>query len=189
MSEAPATGLRPAPGDGGAAAGFRLRAARDEDGDALGQFLTGLSPRSRYLRFFTGAPCLTHAALRRMTGGGPAGDCTDALLAVDGRAIIGHGMAVDARNPSGATVADIGVVVADERQRQGVGSALILALAARALARGVTVLAMDVLAENRSVLGLITSRLPEARPAAAGSLVTIRVPLPQSAPDGAKTWA
>ena len=170
--------------DSGTAALTGLRAARESDRDALSQFVSSLSLRSRYLRFFAGVPRVTPAMLRRMIGiRASAGEYVDALVAVEDGAIIGHGMASDARNADGTTVTEIGVVVTDEWQRHGVGSALTLALATRAQARGATVLIMDVLAENHDMLTLITHHFPAAQSWPAGSCVTIHVPLPLTQED------
>jgi GNAT superfamily N-acetyltransferase len=170
----------------GPAAGFEIRPARESDRDALRDFLVGLSLRTRYLRFFAGVVPANPGMLRRLTGGAatagaPAagGDRIDALLATEGDMIIGHAMATDTREPSGARVTEIGVVVADARQGRGVGSALTHTLASRAQARGATVLLMDVLAENRTMLTMITSHFPAARHHRSGPYVTIHVPLPR----------
>lgn len=179
-------------GRDGPAAGIEIRPARESDRDAMRDFLAGLSLRTRYLRFFAGVVPATPAMLRRLTGGattagapapgGPApggGEHVDALLATEGDMIIGHAMATDTREPSGARVTEIGVVVADARQGRGVGSALTHTLASRAQARGATVLLMDVLAENRTMLTMITSHFPAARHHRSGPYVTIHVPLPR----------
>ena len=62
---------------------------------------------------------------------------------------------------------DIGVVVADAWQGQGVGSALVRALVSRAQARGVTSLSMDVLPGNHRVLAMIAGTGPPRAPGAA----------------------
>jgi GNAT superfamily N-acetyltransferase len=164
-------GLEPQP--------VRVRPASDGDGEALREFVGGLSLRTRYLRFFAGVPRVTPAMLRRMTGTRlPGGDLVDALVVTEAEAIIGHGMATDTRDSAGTAVTEIGVVVADGWQGHGVGSALTRALAARAQARGATALMMDVLAENHKMLALISKYLPTARCWQAGPYVTVHVPLP-----------
>ena len=55
-----APGPPPEPGSGTAPL-TGLRAARDSDRDALSQFVSSLSLRSRYLRFFAGVPRVTPA--------------------------------------------------------------------------------------------------------------------------------
>jgi len=155
------------------------RPAGDSDGEALREFVGGLSLRTRYLRFFAGVPRVSPAMLRRMTGTRLAdGDSVDALVVTEAGSIIGHGMATDTRDAAGAAVTEIGVVVADGWQGHGVGSALMRALATRAQARGATALMMDVLAENHEMLALISKHLPAARRWHAGPYVTVHVPLP-----------
>src|SRR5215831_5723898 len=100
---------------------FEIREACSTDRPALSEFLSGLSPRVRYLRFFSGAPPTSQAMLRILTGGTGR---TDALLATENGAIIGHAMASDATGGGGSRQTEIGVVVADGRRGMGVGSAL-----------------------------------------------------------------
>jgi GNAT superfamily N-acetyltransferase len=151
----------------------RVRQAAGADRAALREFLTGLSPRTRYLRFFAGGVPAGPAMLRLLAGERPG---VDALVATRDGTIIGHAMAVDTAAP-GAAAADVGVVVADSWQGQGVGSGLMRALAARAQARGTTTLVMDVLAENRQVLAMITSLWPAARHDRSGPYTTIHAGL------------
>jgi GNAT superfamily N-acetyltransferase len=158
--------------------GPEIRQACAADHDGIRDFLGGLSLQSRYLRFFTGASPTRPAMLRVLAGGS---ERIDIVVAVDGGAIIGHGMACDLAGPGDARATEIGVVVADARQGRGVGSALVRALLARALARGVTAVTMEVLAENRQVLGMIAAHWPAARRDKSGGGVEIRVPLAPSA--------
>ena len=72
---------------------------------------------------------------------------------------------------------EIGVVVADAWQGQGVGSALVGALISRAQARGVTSLIMDVLPDNRQMLAMIASHWPAARTWRRADCVTIQAAL------------
>lgn len=162
---------------GGTGHAAETRPARQEDLAALGEFFTGLSPATRYLRFF--APVTpTRAMLRRMSGGTSTGTA-DAVVAVAAGAIIGHAMAADRAGPRGGQVTEIGVVVADAWQGRGVGAALIRALITRARARGVTALAMDVLPGNRRVLAMIGSHWAAARTEESADCLAIRVPLPR----------
>ncbi len=73
---------------------------------------------------------------------------------------------------------DIGVVVADAWQGQGVGSALVRALITRAQARGVTSIEMDVLPSNHRVLAMIKGHWPAARTGHSGDYNTICAQLP-----------
>src|SRR6516165_12645791 len=109
---------------------FEIRQARSTDHPALREFLTGLSPRVRYLRFFSGAPPTSGAMLRILTGGSPR---TDVLVAATGDGmIIGHAMAGDRAGPGDTLLTEIGVVVADGHRGRGVGSALVRELVDRA---------------------------------------------------------
>jgi GNAT superfamily N-acetyltransferase len=155
---------------------FEIREAHSTDHPALREFLTGLSPRVRYLRFFTGAPPTSQAMLRILTGG--AG-CTDALVATENGAIIGHAMASDATGHAGSRRTEIGVVVADGRRGMGVGAALVRGLLARAQDRGATALVMEVLAENQQVITMITDHWPVTRRDQSGAYLTIHAQLPQ----------
>src|SRR5215472_12140891 len=155
---------------------FAIREARGTDHPALREFLTGLSPRVRYLRFFSGAPPTSQAMLRILTG--EAG-CTDALLATENGAIIGHAMASDATGPGGSHRTEIGVVVADGRRGMGVGSALTRRLISHAQARGATVMVMEVLAENRQVITMITDHWQVTHRDQSGAYLTIHAQLPQ----------
>jgi GNAT superfamily N-acetyltransferase len=101
----------------------------------------------------------------------------DALVAIGNGEIIGHAMAVDTAGPPGAAATEIGIVVADAWQGRGVGSGLIRALASRARARGATTLVMEVMAENRRVLTMISGRWPDARYDRSGAYVTVHARL------------
>src|SRR5579863_7706144 len=152
-----------------------IRPACAADTGALSGFFAGLSPQSRYLRFFapvTPGPEL----LRRMSGGD---GCTDAVVAVREGVIIGHAMAADQAGPQGTRTADVGVVVADAWQGLGVASALMTALITAAQARGVTSLTMDVLPGNRTMLAMIASHWPTARIEDSADFVTFRIRLPR----------
>jgi GNAT superfamily N-acetyltransferase len=93
------------------------------------------------------------------------------VVATENGTLIGHAMAADTGD-----AAEIAVVVADSWQRRGVGAAMGRALGARARARGVTSLVMEVLAENRVVLAMIESHWPSARYDRSAADVTVRMP-------------
>lgn len=172
---------------------IEIRQACGADREAVQDFLASLSVRSRYQRFFTGAP--PSSALLQLLGGGRDG--TDVVVASDfadaaGHRIIGHAIAVDVAGPPGARRTEIGVVVADSRQGQGVGSALLRALIDRARARGTSDIEMDVLAENSRVLAMVADHWPEARYERQAAYVTVRTSVPNheeerpgAAPDSA----
>jgi len=151
-----------------------IRPARPADLPALRDFFEALSPQARYLRFF--APVTPGAALLDLLAGSDG--TADAVVATRGAVIIGHAMAADRGLPCDARMTDIGVVVADAWQGQGVGSALVRALITSAQARGVTSVAMDVLPGNHKVLAMIKGHWPEARTGYCRDYGTICVQLP-----------
>ena len=162
----------------GGRAGVAIRQARADDVSALGDFFAGLSTRTRYLRFF--CPLTPRADLLRTLSGVP--DNVDALVAVRGAAIVGHAIAVDRTEANDMTVTDIGLVVNDAWQGQGVGSALMRALVSGAQTRGVTTLEMDVLGINYRVVAMITGHWPAACVDRTSDGLYIRVRLPKAAP-------
>jgi len=118
--------------------------------------------------------------LRILTGGT---GCTDALVATENGVIIGHAMASDATGHAGSRRTEIGVVVADGRRGMGIGSALVRGLLARAQERGATVMVMEVLAENRQVITMITDHWPVTHRDQSGAYLTIHAQLPQPLED------
>jgi ribosomal protein S18 acetylase RimI-like enzyme len=151
-----------------------IRPARAADLPALADFFAGLSTQARYLRFFS--PITPGRTLLSLLCGG-AGS-TDAVLASWDGVIIGHGMAVDSPGSCGTRATDIGVVVADACQGQGVGSALVRALITGAQVRGVTSVTMDVMHGNDRALGMIKGHWPAARGRRSRDCETICVQLP-----------
>jgi GNAT superfamily N-acetyltransferase len=158
---------------------FAIRRPCITDHAPIRDFLTRLSPRARYLRFFSGAPPTGRAMVRILAGGGAS---TDALVATGDGVIIGHAMAADRTGPGGTRTTEIGVVVADAYQGQGVGSALVRQLVARAQIRGAAAVVMEVLAENRQVLTMIADHWPAASQERSGACITLRAPLPLEDP-------
>ena len=160
--------------DGGRAI-TAIRPVHPQDLAELGGFFAGLSVESRYLRFF--APVTPTHDLLDLLAGRPAN--VDAIVAVADGEIVGHAMAADCRS---GQATDVGVVVADAWQRHGVGAALMRALVARAQARGVTSLAMDVLPGNRRVLAMVLAHWPDATVGRDPEGLDIRIPLPPDQP-------
>ena len=142
------------------AGGYRVRAAGQDDAAGIREFVCDLSVRTQYFRFFTAVSPPSPGLLRALTG---ATGRADILVVTDDRgAVVGHAMAVDARQ-DGVLTSDIGLVIADRWQGQGLGTKLLAMLADRAAGRGVAALVLDVLPDNTRMLGIISRRWPDAR--------------------------
>ena len=127
---------------------LRLRAPAAEDADALLEFFSGLSDRSRYLRFHGFAalgPKLIEPLLE------PDWQERGALLgSLDGR-IVAVANWVRLRDP---TVAEVAFTVGDDVQKRGIGTRLLEQLAARAAQAGIEEFLAEVLHENDKMLGV-----------------------------------
>src|ERR1700722_9002291 len=135
-----------------------IRQAGQDDCDRIREFIGGLSPLSQYFRFFASVAPPSTGLLRTLCGATGA----DILLVTDtAGTVIGHGMAADTAG-SGPLATDIGLVIADDWQQQGLGTTLLDALIERAAGRGVTQLVLDVLPANDRMLGIARRRWPDA---------------------------
>jgi len=128
-----------------------LRPIRPEDAAPLQQGLKRLSPESRYRRFLAPVTRFSEPQLRYMTevdhhdhealvAIGPAGE----LL----------GVARSVRLASDRRAAEAAVVVADDWQSLGLGSALLAFLADRAREEGISRFTAILLADNTEMIGL-----------------------------------
>jgi GNAT superfamily N-acetyltransferase len=139
---------------------FRVGAAGPADAAAISDFVAGLSIRTQFRRFFASVARPSSGLLRSLAG---ADGRADVLVATDAAGtVVGHGMAVDRIVGDGTRVTDLGLVVADQWQHHGVGSALLGTLARRAADRGARELVMDVLPGNEPMLSMIEHRWPTA---------------------------
>jgi GNAT superfamily N-acetyltransferase len=136
--------------------GLLRQAWSEEDAERISDFVCGLSPEARYFRFFASICPPTSGLLRALSGGTGA----DILLITDATgAVIAHGMAADA---AAGDRSNIGLAVTDRWQRRGLGRLLLSTLVGRAARRGVRSLVLDVLPDNRRMLGIITRTWPDA---------------------------
>jgi GNAT superfamily N-acetyltransferase len=135
-----------------------VRPQTREDRPHLAELFAGLSPRSRYQRFFTGMPPKLPSrildALSNVDGERHVG-----LVAVRGSRIVGAARYF--RRADAPGVADVAFTVADELQGNGLGRLLMQELQAHAARRGITRFAFDVLATNDAALAV--ARLLGAR--------------------------
>ena len=165
---------------------YTVRAAGPADSEAIRDFLNRLSLQTRYFRFFT-AIGPTAGLLRILSGGTPG---TDVLVISDATgAIVGHGMAADITTrdllADGRPGTDIGLIVADSWQGQGLGTALLRLLTARAAARGMAAVLVEVLPDNSRMLGLIDRNFPHARRTWNGDAISVKADIARVArPEG-----
>jgi GNAT superfamily N-acetyltransferase len=152
--------------------GCAIRAGGPEDTEAIREFVSGLSVGTQYFRFFTAVSPPSPSLLRALAG---ANGKSDILLVTDGcGTVIGHGMTVDAAVDGEA---DIGLVITDRWQGQGLGRALLGRLARRAAGRGVSTLTLEVLPDNARMLGMINRRWPGASRKRTADAIVIRADL------------
>jgi acetyltransferase len=130
-----------------------LRMMRPEDADMEQAFVSSLSDRSRYLRFFSGLKQLPPFMLEELTN--PRYPASYALIATipaeGGERQIGVARYAPT-DQSGS--AEFAVVVADEWQGRGIASQLMRGITVAASVAGLSQLEGLVLAENRSMLAL-----------------------------------
>jgi GNAT superfamily N-acetyltransferase len=130
----------------------RLRLARPSDAGLVRDFLEGLSPLTLERRFLVPVPHVSESTVRHFTFFDPRDRMTiAAMLPSDhGERIVGLADAAFL----GTGLAEIGIVVADEHQGEGLGSLLSEAVASLAIKRGATHLKAQMLHGNAPMLRL-----------------------------------
>jgi acetyl coenzyme A synthetase (ADP forming)-like protein len=128
----------------------RIRPARPEDLARVQDYLLGLSPETRRLRFWTVA--VDVGELARKIVDVDYQDHLTMLVLRGGDEGTMIGGAQYSRIDGGR--AEIGMSVADEWQGRGIGSILLGQLAQAAAERGVTIFVAEVLPENHGMIGV-----------------------------------
>jgi GNAT superfamily N-acetyltransferase len=149
-----------------------IRPATTGDREALRRFLTGLSPRTAYNRFFTGLGTVPERLLGWLLPGDPAQEVRVAVHS-GGCGLVGHAMYTV--TPDG--VAELAVVVADAWQRRGIGPRLVRSLLDHAQARGLCEARFTVLAGNLPANRLAARIWPAAKPVMDHGVYEYHVPL------------
>src|SRR5258705_6930154 len=113
---------------------IRIRALQNREERPIRVLHARLSPRTRYLRFLTPIPTLPDALVRRLA-------CVDyrrrlAVVAEDEAAGGAGVVALASFSAVDETTAEVAVVVQDDWQRQGIGTALVSTLLDAAEKRG-----------------------------------------------------
>ncbi|MFJ4405806.1 GNAT family N-acetyltransferase [Streptomyces sp. NPDC088910] len=136
---------------------------RPADADAVAALFAACSPETVRLRFLGGAREFPRAHLDRLLAGPPAAH--DAVVAYRGgrdRLVGIAGFAADDTAGPG-TGGELGVLVVDAWQRRGVGTAMVGLLLARAGARGVEHVTVNVPHGRRGLLAALGRRLEPVR--------------------------
>jgi GNAT superfamily N-acetyltransferase len=168
----------------------RLRLARPTDAPRVRDFLEGLSLETRHRRFLAAMPLVPEAIVRHFTFFDPRRRMVVAATAMVGsrEEILGladvalreerspaAGRAEERTRQSG--VAELAVVVDDDRQGQGVGKLLTEVIAALAMQHGATHLRAELLEHNAAMLALMQRLGRTVRTAEHGTtLVHTRLP-------------
>lgn len=130
-----------------------IRPIRPEDASLLVDLFESLSPRSKYMRFFTHVKCLTKSMLTQFTQ--IDGDREIALVALSESGseekVLGVARVIAGHNQKQA---EFSVIVADPWQGKGIGAALLHRCIFMAKERGIQRLIGIVLAENTQMLAL-----------------------------------
>jgi len=131
----------------------RVRAGAPPDAEDLQRMWRRCGPDTRYARFWTVLTAIPAGYLEQALDGDPWRH--DAVVAEAGPGeLVGFGTAALVPSAGGPAI-DVGLLVEDAWQRRGVGTHLLLTLAARARARGVRRLRCDVLSERAALLGVL----------------------------------
>ena len=142
-----------------------LAALEAGDQAAVAGLFGRMSPESLYRRFFspvTRAEQFTRLVLRGVDGQERAA----VAATVDGEVV---GVAQYSR-AAGQARADLAIMVADSWQRQGLGTRMIAALAARGAAEGIEVFEVDVQGDNHGAMRLLQRVAPGVRLAFSGGV-------------------
>ncbi|HEX8855180.1 MAG TPA: GNAT family N-acetyltransferase [Thermoleophilaceae bacterium] len=153
--------------DSGLRLGVRL--ARASDAPRVRAFLERLSPETLHRRFFTSVPEVQDRLVEHFTFYDPRERLVLAATApVEGVEEI-VGLADIALLETG--LAELGLVVDDEHQRQGVGTLLAEAIASLAIQRGATRLKAEMLDGNRGMLQVMEQLGPTMQTVERGNRV------------------
>jgi GNAT superfamily N-acetyltransferase len=151
----------------------RIRPASARDAGAVRRLIAGLAPLSQERRFFTGVCPPSATLIWALT---QPGSGRDVLLALCGNQVVGHAIGVHGT----ADAFEIGVVVGDAWQGQGVGTQLVRLLLSRAALDGAHTVIMDIQAENRRVLRAVRQAWPDGVTRRDVDVITFQAPVRRS---------
>ena len=156
---------------------------RPEDREAFLAGFARLSPRSRYLRFFTAMPRLSESVLRRLLDtDGIDHVALAAWRSVGDDAVEAIGVARLIRLAAARDTAEAAVAVVDHMQGRGVGGALLADLCEAARERAIRRLRAEVMLENHAVATLLHDLDANAKPIAVeGNVAVYELDVPSAA--------
>lgn len=154
----------------------KLRALATDDRDLIVAAFDRLSEESRYRRFFAPLHELSERSLDYLIDIDHHDH--EAIVALDASTGDLVGVARYVRAGADGESAEAAVVVADDWQHQGLGRALLEAVASRARDEGVSRFTAVVQADNRSALELLAEIGPTTR-SLEGDLVELDIELPE----------
>ena len=138
---------------------LEFRSVRGCEKDPIREFHARLSPRTRYLRFFSPMPVLPDSVLNLLACGDDLRRLT--LLAQLRSGSNSEIVALGNVAPGEDGDAELGLVVRDDFQRHGIGTALAATVLRRAEARGIQRFVAHVLWENSPVMRKFLSRVAD----------------------------
>ena len=158
--------------DGGIAT---LRPIRPEDREAIIEFYTRVSPKSKYLRFFTTHPTLSEDDLRQWIDIDYHDVVTLVLIERDQIVATGRYEVVSDR------VADVSFLVQDDHHGRGAGNILLEHLAQIGRECGVERFFAETLTENRSMVQVFIRAGYEVKPQLEDGFIVVDFPIEASA--------
>ena len=173
----------------------RLIAARPvtpSDAGLLTELLAGLSTQSLFLRYCMPMPRMAPEMLARETtrlGQRSAQQFTIVALTKIGGVERVIGVAELARDATNLALAEIALVVADDYQREGIGSALCAYLMAAARRQGLAALRAMALAENAAVRRMVARSGARYSAETRQGMTTIQIDLLSAHPVGGAALA
>ncbi len=160
---------------------IRLRLIRADDKDLLRRGFLGLSPESRYRRFFSPKQDLSADELRYLTEVDGVRHFALGAVTTDGTDGLGVARFIQLDGEPG--LAEAAIAVADHAQGRGLGSLLFQRLVAAAIERGVTRFRCEMLGTNAGMAELVRSLATEASVEVSSGVVRMEFGLPALGPD------
>jgi GNAT superfamily N-acetyltransferase len=150
-----------------------VRPVEPGDAEALIRMFDRLSPESVYRRFFTRLPKLEGKFLEWFAVADH--DKHEGVVYTAGDEILG--VAHYQRLPSDPLTAEIAVIVEDDCQRRGIAKKLMNRLTRLARERGIRQLSAVILSNNKAAQSLVTSMVPDVKPAWGGTEIEYSIPI------------